>query len=371
MFVSGQALAGGTAPGQNIDNIASVNYSVNGVAQTVIRSAPGAGNSTPGAGGGAVTRFVVDQKIDLHLAEVSGNATAGVLPGSTNQVTTFFIRNDGNETQGISLSSLHLPAPAAVFGNTSAQAMASYAVFVESTPATVGVAACSSPAQPGGMAYNAGTDSAQNILALAPDACTWVYVVATAPASVTNGTFSNVELTGIAREQTTLAALTENTGADNLLGQDIVFADANATVTARDQYAFVTASFNVAKSSTVINDFVSASNYKYIPGAYVEYTITLTNSGSAQADAVAVNDALPTQTTFLAGQYNGSASDVRVTVGATDTFCVAETNGTDGNGDGCFLTTSAGVTTLTVRNPVIAPVAPAGSVNVRFRVRIN
>ena len=55
VVIAGQALALGTAPGQAVDNIASVNYSVGGVPQTVIRSAPGAGNSTPGASGGANT----------------------------------------------------------------------------------------------------------------------------------------------------------------------------------------------------------------------------------------------------------------------------------------------------------------------------
>jgi uncharacterized repeat protein (TIGR01451 family) len=367
LLATGQALAGGTAPNTNIDNVASVNYSVNGVAQTVIRSAPGAGNSAPGTAG-TVTRFTVDQKVDLHLVEVNGAATPGVLPGSTGNVTTFFIRNDGNQTQGVSLSAAHYTT-ANVFLNASAQAMASYAVFVESTAAG---AACTVPTQPGGMAYAAATDTATSIAALAPDTCTWVYVVATAPSTVTNGTFSNVELTAIARVQTTLAALSENTGADNLLSVDVVFADLAATVRDRDSYAFVTAAFNVSKTSAVINDYVSISpNFKYLPGADVEYTVTMTNTGSAQADAVTISDPLPTTTTFLKGQYNGTVSDVRVTVGSTDTFCIAEANGADGNGDGCFTTTAAGVTTLTVRNPVIAPVAAAGVATVRFRVRIN
>ena len=59
------AFAAGTDTNYNTDisNTASVNYSVSGVPQTVINSAPGAGNSVPGAGNGAATTFKVDKRI--------------------------------------------------------------------------------------------------------------------------------------------------------------------------------------------------------------------------------------------------------------------------------------------------------------------
>jgi len=371
LMISGQALAGGTAPNTSIDNIASVNYSVGGVPQTVIRSAPGVGNSTPGAGGGSNTSFVVDQKVDLYMREVNSAATS-VIPGSTDQVTTFFIRNDGNAAQGVNLSQALYAG--AVFGNSSsAVLLTNVRRFVESTAASTG-AACQSPtapAQPGGMAFTLGTDTAQNISTLAPDTCTWVYVVADVPVASLNGTYQNVELTGVAREAVTLNALTPNNGADTA-GVDIVFADPSATVSDRDQYAIVTAAFNVIKASSVIDDFVStAPNFKPIPGARVEYVLTLTNNGGATADTVAITDALPIQTAFFPAAYNGATSDVSITVGATTTFCVAEAGGVDSNADGCFRTTAAGVTTLTVRNPAIPSVAAAGSVTVRFRVTIQ
>src|SRR5690349_17149854 len=175
LIASGQALAGGTAPGQSIDNIASVNYSVGGVPQTVIRSAPGSGNSTPGAGGGSNTSFVVDQKVDLYMRGGNGAAT-NVIPGSTNQVTTFFIRNDGNAAQGVNLSAA-LYAGSVFLHTSSTTLLTNVRSFVESTAASTG-AACQSPtapAQPGGMSFTLGTDNAQNIPTLAPDSCTWVY----------------------------------------------------------------------------------------------------------------------------------------------------------------------------------------------------
>lgn len=368
LIVSGEALAGGTIPGQSVDNIASVNYSVGGVPQTVIRSAPGAGNSTPGTPGTATT-FVVDRKVDLYMREVNSAATS-VIPGSVNQVTTFFVRNDGNDAQGINLTQALFAG--SVFGQTSSTTLLSNVRrFVESDAALTG-AACQSPvapAPPGGMQFTLGTDNAQNIPTLAVDACTWVYVVADVPVSSLNSTYQNVELTAQARVPVTLAAWTPTTGPDTS-GVDVVFADPNATVSDRDQYAIVTAAFNVTKTNTVIDDFVStAPNFKPIPGARVEYVLTLTNNGGATADTVEITDPLPIQTAFFPAAYNGGTSDVSITVGATTTYCVAETSGVDT--DGCFRTTSLGITTLTVRNPAIANVPAGGTVTVRFRVTIQ
>jgi len=364
IFVSGHALAAGTAPGQNVDNIASVNYSVGGVPQTVIRSAPGAGNSTPGALGGATTRFVVDRKVDLHLVEVSTGPTSPVIPGSLNQVTTFFLRNDGNDTQGVQFTAADFGA--AVFGDAPNFPMGNIRYFVESTAPT---ASCTVATQPALMQFTLGTDSAATIAALAPDTCTWVYIVADTPADSENGEFSNVELTATARAPNTLVALLANTGADQPLVVDVVFADdVNATVFAQDQYEIATAAFTVTKGSAVIDDYVSTSNFKAIPNALMEYTITLANNGGAQADTVQIADALPTQTAFSVNAYNGNA-DVRIQVGATSTYCVAELGG-DSNLDGCHRTLLSGVTTLTVRNPAIPSVPAAGSVIVNFRVTI-
>ncbi|HET9863477.1 MAG TPA: hypothetical protein VFP37_08540 [Steroidobacteraceae bacterium] len=363
--LSGTALAGGTAPGTAIDNTASVNYSVGGVAQTVIRSSP-TGNSTPGTPGTA-TSFVVDRKVDLYLAEVNGAATS-VIPGSPDQVTTFFIRNDGNDTQGVSLSAADFAS--AVFGENPDFQMtpASIRVFVESTAAASG-ATCNNPAQPGGMSFTLGTDSATSIPTLAPDTCTWVYIVANTPSTAGNAERANVELTAIAREPTTLTALSADTGADRPDEIDVVFVDEDATVVAQDQYLVATASFTVRKQSSVIDDFVSTSNYKAIPGALMQYEIELTNNGSAQADSVAITDSLPTQTAYEVNSFNGT-SDVNIQVGATNTFCVAEAGGADANGDGCWRSLAAGVSTLHVQAPALAPVPASGAVTVRFRVKI-
>src|SRR5690606_16038064 len=116
--------------------------------------------------------------------------------------------------------------------------------------------------------------------------------------------------------------------------------------------------------------FNGTTNPKAIPGATVEYTITLANGGAVSAAGVTIGDTLPANTTFVANGYNAGVSNVSITVGAgPTTFCNAEAGGTDTNADGCVI--NAGQ--LVVGAPALATVATgAGNqVAVRFRVTIN
>ena len=75
MAYTTSALAVGTASGTDITNRATVNYDVSTIPQTLIESAPGVGNSTPGAGLGTNTVFEVDNLVDLTVTEVGGTHT--------------------------------------------------------------------------------------------------------------------------------------------------------------------------------------------------------------------------------------------------------------------------------------------------------
>jgi uncharacterized repeat protein (TIGR01451 family) len=369
--VSQQSLAAGTAASTQINNRATVSYEVSGVSQTPIESSP-TGNSTPGANNGANTQFVVDRKIDLVVQEV-GAAVTAVTPGAVNQVTTFFLRNDGNDTQGFTLagtneangSTVAFSAIVDAFDSTNVR------VFVEST-------ACTGVAQ-AGLSYVAASDTATTIPTLAADACAFVYVVSDTPITATNGQGSVVRLTATARVPTTLAALTQTAGAETATVVDVVFADtATGGQTARDAAAFAddiyvisAAALSVGKTSTVISDpFNLLVNPKAIPGATVEYAITLTNTGAQPASVVTITDPIPANTTFATGTYNAGASNVQISVGATNTFCVAEAGGTDSNADGC-VRTAGGV--LTVGSPALTTVATGAgnAVTMRFRVTID
>jgi uncharacterized repeat protein (TIGR01451 family) len=358
--ISQQALAAGTAANTDIVNRATVNFQVGGVAQTPIESSP-TGNSTSGVGNGANTTFKVDNKIDLTVTESTGAATT-VGAGSVNQITTFKVTNTGNNTQGYNLSAANVGGT--LFSRADAFDMTNVRTFVST-------AACSTVSTT--PAYNAGTDTAVNITTLAADACAYVFVVADTPVTAANGTAANVRLTALTRVATTLAAVTQTAGAESATVVDVVFADAgrDAQETADDQYFVQTAALSVGKTSTVISDpFNSTTNPKSIPGAIMEYGITLTNTGAVSATVVTITDPLPTNTTFANGVYNSAASNVSIAVGAATTFCQAETGGTDTNADGCFRT-AAGV--LTVGAPALTTIATGAgnAVTVRFRVTIN
>jgi uncharacterized repeat protein (TIGR01451 family) len=351
----------GTAANTSVDNRAAVNYQVSGVAQTPIESSP-TGNSTAGVGAGANTTFVVDNKIDLTVTEVGGAATT-VGAGAANVVTTFRVTNTGNNAQGYNLSAANL-AGTTLFGRTDAFDMTNLRTFV-STAVCSGV----SPTP----AFNAGTDTAVNITTLAADACAYVFIVADTPVTATNDQAANVQLTALTRVATTLAAVTQTAGAESPTVVDVVFADAgrDAQQTADDQYFVQTAALSVAKTSTVVSDpFNGTTNPKSIPGAVMEYGITLTNTGAVSATVVTITDPIPANTTYANGTYNAGASNVSITVGATTTFCQAEAGGTDTNADGC-VRTAGGV--LTVGSPALATVATGAgnAVTVRFRVTID
>lgn len=368
---SQQALAVGTNASTQINNRATVSYQVGGVGQTPIESSP-TGNSTPGTNNGANTQFVVDRKIDLVVQEV-GAAVTNVTPGGTNQVTTFFLRNDGNDAQGFQFAAANSANGATVTFNPTVDAfdMTNVRVFVEST-------ACTGIGQ-GGLSYVAATDTATTVPTLAADGCAFVYVVSDTPITATNGQGAVVRLTATARVPTTLAALTQTAGAETAGVVDVVFGDAatggqvarDAAAFADDIYVISAAALSVGKTSTTISDpFNGTTNPKAIPGATVEYAITLTNTGAQPASVVTITDPIPTNTTFATGTYNAGASNVQISVGATNTFCVAEAGGTDSNADGC-VRTAGGV--LTVGSPALTTVATGAgnAVTMRFRVTIN
>ena len=105
-----------TPAGTSIANRATVNYSVGGQPQTLIESSP-TGNTTPGAGAGASTTFVVDNRVDLTVTELSGNATI-TTPGATNAALAFTVTNTGNAPQGYRLTLDSKKSATALFGNT-------------------------------------------------------------------------------------------------------------------------------------------------------------------------------------------------------------------------------------------------------------
>ncbi|MFZ5563586.1 MAG: hypothetical protein ACOZBW_05990 [Thermodesulfobacteriota bacterium] len=295
------AVADGTPSGTDIDNLATVDYQVGGVDQTPIESSP-AGNSTPGVGNGTETTFKVDTSLDMSVAWQDA-AAVEVVPGEQNQVLTFEVTNDGNATQDFSLSAINRAA-GDDFDTTGVT------IFVES-----GVTA----------GYQAAEDTATYIDELAADASKIVYIVSDIPLTTANGNDAILDLVaqvavgGSAAAQGADITTDDSAIADDPATVQVVFADAAGTAagdtandgTASDDgtYTVVTAALEVTKASAVESDPVNGTtNPKAIPGAVIEYEITVENTGSSNATSVTITDTIPANTDFVVGSVTGGDS---------------------------------------------------------------
>jgi uncharacterized repeat protein (TIGR01451 family) len=340
LFAASGAQAVGTKAGTSVSNTAAVDYKVGTVQQTQVVSTP--------------VSFIVDRRVDFTVSRVDG-APVTVAPGQANAATTFKVTNTSNAAEGFLLTAANLTT-GQVFGNTDNQDIAPNPpnVFVDSTTSgTAGV-------------YDLGIDTATTILSLAADASATVFIVGTVPAAATNGQFANVRLTAQARIDGT-TTLETNTGGPDTAGEDVVIADpGNNSESDDDEYAIVSATLAVTKTSKVISDPINgvSANAKAIPGAVVEYSITVVNSGGAPATNVAVADTLNAELALKTLGYNGGTSDVSITVGTTTTFCSV------GSG-GCTL--AGQLLTVNPTAPITVPngAAPANTATVKFQATIR
>lgn len=268
-----------TPSGTVISNIATMNYSVGGVAQTPIGSSP-TGNTS---GAGTATTFVVDNKVNLTVAESNSTVTS-VSPGATNQVTTFTVTNTGNTAQGYTLVGANAIGAPTVFTVADDLDATVSAVFVDAN---------------GNSTYDEATDTLSAISSLAPGASVSVFVLATIPAAATNGQQAVVTLSATTKTAVTMTAVAEPGGA-NTASVDIVFADSANALTdplaantardaigiAQDAYRIVSSVLSVTKTGTVLCDPLNGiTNPKNIPGAIVQYTVLVSNAAGTGASA--------------------------------------------------------------------------------------
>lgn len=328
MMAANFALAVGTPSGTSVDNLATIDYSVGGVAQTEIESSP-TGNSTPGAGNGTATSFTVDNMVDLTVAEVGGAPTP-VNPGQPNAVAIFSVVNTGNTTQDYALSVTNLTgADPDVHGNADTNDVNNMRAFVDGN---------------GNGVYDPLIDTQTFIGSLAPDLPPLaVFVVVDTPIGASDGDYSNVRLTVVTHNAGTSAtSATVETAGANTAGVDVVFADGgrDGLETADDGYAFDSADLTITKTSRIVSDpFNGTTNPKAIPGAVLEYDILLSNAGTVSADGILVTDVINANLTLLLGQYGGSDVEIQIGVGPASTIqCTADSGDTDS--DGCGITGS-------------------------------
>ena len=335
------AYAAGTTAGSSINNTATVNYSVGGVAQTAVSS--------------NTATFVVDRKISMTLSE-PGNATTSVVPGSSNQVTTFLLTNTSNAALDFGLALVQPTSGTTAHGGTD--------TFDVTTPTywiNTGASVASATYDPANSVQVTFIDE------LAADATKYIFILANVPIARTNGDVAGVTLTAQARESgvaATQGIVVGETSGANTAGMDTVWADAagatdaarDGQISARDDYTVSAANLTITKTSKVISDPLNLLvNPKMIPGATVEYCIQVANgAGAATATAPAISDIVPAQTTYDA--------TFGIKLNGTVTAGVCNADGTTGG------TYTAGTTTVagTLNN-----VAGGSTSALYFRVTIN
>ncbi len=289
------AMAAGTQAGASIENTVAVTFDVGGVTQTAT---------------GASDEFVVDRKIIFDI-NASGTVSTVVAPGATDQVLTFTLENTSNDTLDFSIAIAELasgsPTTNADAGNDDYNTSGTIYYCVDNNSNNT---------------CDAGEENV-NVNDLAPDSSRTIWVYGDFPLDAPNGSVAAVNITTSALSSSG-AALTDDSGdADDATLVQNVFADSgndNVEV-ADDNWLVAAAVLSVAKLSRVVSDPVSGTtNPKAIPGATIEYCITVSNSGNGTATNVVVADDL-TQVGQTATTFDGSFTPLKNGTAFTGSTC--------------------------------------------------
>ena len=341
---STSALAVGTAANTDINNFATVGFKVGGVDQAAVPS--------------NTTTFKVDQVVDLTVAEADGEDT-NVSPAETGAIARFTVTNTGNATQDFNLLVADLTS-GDVFNNTDSIQTDALTIVIDAN---------------GNDVYDEGTDLVQSFIdelsAVSGSNTISVFVLANIPSGAADDDAANIRLTATAHKAGAagLGAVEAESGVDDDAGLQIVFS--NNTGTADDSYFVGAATIDAVKTSRVLSDplLQAFPEALAIPGAIVEYAITITNNGGTPATELVITDVIQSDLTFETGNYAGT-TDVEITKrDGTVVTCTA-----DGTG-GCGLTGN----TLTVSIPTTVDpdgisvlASPTDNVVViKFQVSIN
>ena len=306
LALSAGAHAGGTAPGTDINNQATLNFKVGGTDQPAVTS-----DGDTGTAGNQVTTFKVDRKVDLTVVSDGG---ATVIPNTNDQVLPFTLENTGNDTQGYLLSTV-----AGLDATDDDFDMNSVRIYIDVN---------------NNGTYESGTDTlyaaGTNVGDLAPDATIKLLIVANTPGTAGNTETSLYHLLAQATNAGTITPAAKTSGADDPTAVDVAFADeAGSAGTPADDaqdgkhsasgiYSVQSATGVDTNSSEVTDDGfgTTAPNAKAIPGATVTYTVNITNSGTVAANSLVLTDDLQVAdvtynnpSVSFGGDCNGATSE--------------------------------------------------------------
>ena len=350
MVFTSSASAANTAAGTTISNDVTLTYYVGGVLQTTQNLA-------------VPYTFVVDNKVDLTVVN---NLNANVIPGSTNQAVGFQVTNTGNSTQRYALAVETDAAGANIPMNPSPPN-----IYID-----LGVVGT----------YEGGIDvlyvDASTAGDIAPGGVVNVLIVADTPLAAVNGNVDTYNLLATTVDAGGLGVTAESVG--DTAGVDVVFADEfglaagphsgdvveGGNASAQGTFTVSSVTLTVAKTSTVISDPINGTtNPIAIPGAVVQYQVTVTHTaGASNATNVTISDDLSSEigagTLIINAQHSGGVciATEGTTVNINGGGAVCQSNVADGDfGDITGSTVTATGITLT----------PGGNAVLTFEVTIQ
>ena len=252
---------------------------------------------------------------------------APVAPSDSDVIASFTLTNTSNAIMDFSLGVADIVTD--VFGNADSTNLTNYRIRAGN-----GQGAGGTP----------GLGDLDYVDELVEEGVVEIYVFADVPLTVLNGDYANIRLTATAADDVLAAAtplfldadLSEVGGADDPTVIETVFGDSgfDGEEFDDDSYEIISASLVITKIATVIS--APFGSLKAIPGAIIEYTITVDNSGGASdATDVVITDLIDSDVTFQTGVYDVGVTDSDISFDGGASFCIADDGDVDL--DGCSL----------------------------------
>jgi uncharacterized repeat protein (TIGR01451 family) len=261
LCLSVPAIAAGTRAGTVIDNTASATYDQNGTPITIDSN---------------VSSLRVDELLDAVVAW-SDPSDVQTTPNATGQVLAFALTNTGNGAETFSLATV------STIGGDQYDPTVTSVVLDD-----------------GDGVYEPAIDtvyvSGANDPLLNPDQSLTVFVVSTTPTGVADGNRGGVLLTASAATGT--GAPGTGFAGQGEGGGNAIVGTSGADGSDDGYYQVSSATVALVKSAAVADPFGGTSP---VPGSTITYTIIATTSGSGSLANLAINDAVPTGTTYVAG----------------------------------------------------------------------
>ena len=362
VFTVGSAHAQLTPAGTNVQNTFTLTYDVGGVAQPPIDT------SDPGDPNGP-TEFTVDRLIDLTVASQGDNTVA---PGATDEELVFSVTNDGNDTQAYSLTVVEETGDD-IDTDDPAGATPVLVYYIDDGDGVY---------QPGGADGAPITYNPANPPELGPDEVLWVVVTQDIPTSAVDTNTADVTLVVDTLEPASspnagTPVTADADGTNALTGAaENVLADGSGTsnegANAGDHsdtgtYVVAAAEVSAVKDVTIHSEDGTgctvipgtATGGYSIPGACVEYVITVENTGSSAATDIVINDVLADELDFAGAVFGGD-----FTGGSFGSPALPAAN-TDCTGGACVIN----LTGATLPAPVAPATVTTGTVTIRAFVK--